>query len=182
MQFCLCISQHFIRFKELRCIIVSVYDRSFVRSIDWLIYCKIKIRQLWSISISICKITPKHLVNRVLERHRLELDFWSPHALCRKSPKLTWLCLLTKKFWSSKLCRGKNMSNSFLLFHRSILIASNTTNENCEEPISFLWQINSGISSRQDLLSQSGSKKLSNMLTTRQKNPFQSAVNSTNLH
>ena len=74
------------------------------------------------------------------------------------------------------------MSYTFLLFHRSILIASNTTNKNCEEPISFLWQMNSGISSRQDLLSQSGSKKLSNMLTARQRNPFQSAVNSTNLH
>ena len=181
MKFFLCISQPFIRFKEHRCIIVSVYDRLFVRSIDWLIYFKIKIRQLWSISISICKIAPKHPVNRVLAAP-LEIRFLvAASAMCRKSPKLTWLCLLTKKFWSSKLCRGKNMSNSFLLFHRSILIASNTTNENCEEPISFLWQINSGISSRQDLLSQSGSKKLSNMLTARQRNPFQSAVNSTNL-
>ena len=36
------------------------------------------------ISVSICKIAPKHLVNRVLERHCLEsyeLDFWSSDAL-----------------------------------------------------------------------------------------------------
>ena len=52
----------------------------------WLITCKIKDWcKRWTLvchsSTSICKIAPKHLVNRVFERHPMEsyeLDFFSP--------------------------------------------------------------------------------------------------------
>ena len=83
---------------ELWCPIVSVYDwlidwliaRLIVILIvdcgSWSITCKIKDSYKRSTlvcysSISICKIAPKHLVNRVFERHPLEsyeLDFFSP--------------------------------------------------------------------------------------------------------
>ena len=85
-----------MRLIELRCIIVFVYDRMIVILIVILIVdcgswiaCKIKdscerSTLVCYISVSICKIAPKHLVNRVLERHCLEsyeLHFWSPDAL-----------------------------------------------------------------------------------------------------
>ena len=73
------------RLIELRCIIVSVYDwlidwlivRLIVDCGSWSITCKIKdwckrSTLVCYSSISICEMAPKHLVNRVLERHPLE--------------------------------------------------------------------------------------------------------------